>query len=255
MPGTRADRFHPGCQRPRGSRDLGARHPHSPSAASDRGSLTSTALARLPRFWCARRQKRGENPCPSLSLDLVRVGGMRPHGPQTWGEPKGRHSVTRPCSGGRGVGAQSEGATALPRRVQRRRSAACVLCVSLPNKSCGSTGRGRSHIRRRMLPSSAEEHEVDARDGSVKTDGTREPAKHALHAHTHTRTHHRSQYAAHHPGGRSGRAERTQRCSHACMHAAVATTQEPSRARHCLLICSSSLSVKVSSCSSPSSSM
>ena len=171
VPGTRADRFHPGCQRPRGPRDLGARHPHSPPAASDRGSLTSTALARLPRFWCAQRQKRGENPCPSLSLDLVRVGGMRPHGPQTWGEPKGRHSVTRPCSGGRGVGAQSEGATALPRRVQRRRSAACVLCVSLPNTSCGSTGRGRSHIRRRMLPSSAEEHEVDAR---VRREGRKE---------------------------------------------------------------------------------
>ena len=88
VPGTRADRFHPGCQRPRGPRDLGARHPHSPPAASDRGSLTSTALARLPRFWCAQRQKRGENPCPSLSLDLVRVGGMRPQGPQTWGEPR-----------------------------------------------------------------------------------------------------------------------------------------------------------------------
>ena len=95
-----------------------------------------------PRFWCARRQKRGENPCPSLSLDLVRVDGMQPHGSQTWGEPKGRHSVTRPCRGGRVVGAQSEGATALPRRVQRRRSAACVLP---PNTPC--MGRGRPCIQ------------------------------------------------------------------------------------------------------------
>ena len=37
VPGTRADRFHPGCQRPRGPRDLGARHPHSPPAASRPG--------------------------------------------------------------------------------------------------------------------------------------------------------------------------------------------------------------------------
>ena len=70
VPGTRADRFHPGCQRPRGPRDLGARHPHSPPAASDRGSLTSTALARLPRFWCTTA-KAGRKP---VSKPFARPG-------------------------------------------------------------------------------------------------------------------------------------------------------------------------------------
>ena len=94
--GNKGGPFHPGCQRPRGPRDLGARHPHSPPTAPDQGSLASTPLL-ASRAFGAQRQKRGENPCPSLSFDLVRVDGMRPEAANL-GRAKGfaqRHTSLR----------------------------------------------------------------------------------------------------------------------------------------------------------------
>ena len=93
--GNKGGPFHPGCQRPRGPRDLGARHPHSPPTAPDQAAWQAHPCS--PPALLVHNGKSGAKTrvqaFRSTWLGLTECGQR----PQTWGEPKGLHNATRPC--------------------------------------------------------------------------------------------------------------------------------------------------------------